>query len=305
MNFTPVIHLQFVIFTLFLGGAILRKLNIITPENRKSLSDLLIYFILPCNILSSFFIDMTMDVLVSSAVVLGLALAIQILSYALGKVLYIKTEERKRKVLQYATICSNAGFMGNQIIQGIYGTQALLYASIYLIPLRIFIWSAGLSCFTVTTAKDIVRKLIRHPCIISVFVGFIIMFMPFSLPSFLQDSVNYVSDCTLPVSMIIIGSILAEVNFKKILNKLNLYFTFIRLLLIPLLTLGICRLLHLDALVTGVCVVLAGMPAGSTTAILAEKYDGDSKFASETIFLSTLLSLVTVPVLYGLIGLVG
>lgn len=93
--------------------------------------------------------------------------------------------------------------------------------------------------------------------------------------------------------MIVIGSILAEVDFKKIFKPLTFYYAFIRLILIPAITLLLCYVFGTDAMTAGVCVVLAGMPAGSTTAILAEKYDGDSKYASECIFVTTILSVVT------------
>ena len=147
----------------------------------------------------------------------------------------------------------------------IYGSQGLLYASVYLIPLRIFMWSAGLSCFTVASPKDIVKKLIHHPCIIAVVIGMVLMPFPGIVPGFLLQTMQY---CV------------------------------VRLLGIPAVTMIMCRLLGIGPLVTGVCTILAGMPAGSTTAILAEKYDGDAKYASECVFLSTVLSLFTMPLLY-------
>ena len=110
-------------------------------------------------------------------------------------------------VLRYATICSNAGFMGNPVVVGIYGSQGLLYASVYLIPLRIFMWSAGLSCFTVASPKDIVKKLVHHPCIIAVVIGMALMPFPDVVPSFLLQTMQSCSKCVLPVSMIVIGSI--------------------------------------------------------------------------------------------------
>ena len=97
-----------------------------------------------------------------------IALGIQLACWGLGKLLYRFAPEPRRKVLQYATLCSNAGFMGNPIVEGIYGAQGLLYASVYLIPLRFFMWSAGLSCFTHTTARETLKKLALHPCIIAV-----------------------------------------------------------------------------------------------------------------------------------------
>lgn len=98
--------------------------------------------------------------------------------------------------------------------------------------------------------------------------------------------------------MVVIGSILAEADIRKMLKGSTLFYCVVRLLGIPAVTMIMCRLLGIGTLVTGVCTILAGMPAGSTTAILAEKYDGDAKYASECVFLSTVLSLFTMPLLY-------
>lgn len=301
MDLSNIINLQLIIFLLMIVGMILRKINMIKPEGRKCLTDLLINVILPCNIICSFQMELTSEILSATLIVLIIALVIQLACYVLGKVLYMRASEGQKKVLQYATMCSNAGFMGNPIIEGIYGAQGLLYASVYLIPLRFFMWSAGLSCFTKTTMKDTLKKLAVHPCIIAVEIGFVLLSTQLSLPDFLGKSLKYVSNCTLPVSIIVIGTILAEVNKKDIFKLQGFYFCLIRLLVIPGVTLLFCRFFQIDQLVTGVCVVLAGMPAGSTTAILAEKYGGDAKYASSCIFLSTLLSLITIPFLYWIV----
>ena len=104
--------------------------------------------------------------------------------------------------------------------------------------------------------------------------------------------------------MFIIGSILAETKFKTVFNRWTIYFSFIRLLLIPALILLVCYLLRVDSLVTAVAVVLGATPAGTTTAILAEKYGGDSVFGVQCVFLSTLLSLLSIPLWCVLIELV-
>ena len=275
MNLSAVINLQLVMFALFICGFILTRKGVINSERRKGMSDLLIDLFLPANIICAFLTGISRDVFAEAFQVLVIALGIQIISYLLGLVLYRKEVNGRRMVLRYATICSNAGFMGNPVVEGIYGSQGLLYASVYLIPLRIFMWSAGLSCFTVASPKDIVKKLVHHPCIIAVVIGMALMPFPEFVPGFLLQTMQSCSKCVLPVSMIVIGSILSEADIRKMLKGSTLFYCVVRLLGIPAVTMVVCRLLGMGALVTGVCTILAGMPAGSTTAILAEKYDGD------------------------------
>lgn len=304
VDFNNLMDLQIEIFILMIIGYFLRKTNIVSKENRKSLTDLVIYIILPANIIYSFMIEMDATIIKSGLAILIVSIIIQLACQVFGKYFFIKTTPRQQSVLRYGTICSNAGFMGSPLIQGLYGLDGLLFASIYLIPQRIVMWSGGVACFTSAKGKDVVKKVISHPCIIAVFIGLVIMIGQIQLPNFINVSIKTLSGCTMALSMIVIGGILAEIRFRDVISKLTIYYSLIRLIIIPLLVLGGCVLASLPPLVTAVSTVLAGMPAGSTTAILAEKYNGDSMLAVEIVFLSTALSLVTIPLLCLVINMV-
>ena len=297
INFKNMINLQFILFLLIFVGIYARKRGFITLDSRKKLTDLFINIILPCNIIASFNIKLTAKLIASSGEILAISFGVQLISWLFSKVLYNKVPHDKQMVVRYATICSNSGFMGNPVIQGVYGMEGLLYASIFLIPVRIFMWSAGLSLFTTTNRKTMMKNLITHPCIIAVFIGIGLMLIRFSLPSFIIDTITSISSCTTAIAMIIIGSILADVDLKTVVNKLMLFYSFVRLIMIPLIVLLVLSLLHAPALLTGIAVLLAGMPAGSTTAILAAQYDCDAEYASKCVLFTTFLSLLTLPAL--------
>lgn len=305
VDFNNLIDLQLEIFILMIIGYILRKTNIISKEHRKSLTDLVIDIVLPANIIYSFMIKMDHEIIKSGFIILIVSIVIQLACQLFGKYFFIKATKRQQSVLQYGTICSNAGFMGSPLIQGLYGLNGLLFASIYLIPQRIVMWSGGVACFTDAKGKDVIKKVITHPCIVAVFIGMVIMVGQIQLPNFITISIKSLSNCTMALSMVVIGGILAEIKISEVINKLTLYYSFIRLIFIPLLVLVGCTLFNLPTLVTAVATVLAGMPAGSTTAILSEKYNGDSRLAVEIVFLSTALSLLTIPLLCLIINMVG
>ena len=298
MDIKALVDLQFTIFIIMMIGIVLRNKNIITASGKKSLTDIFINVILPCNIIHSFQIDMSMQILISSGYVLIIAIGIQMLALVINEIAYRKIDENKRVVFKYGTICSNAGLIGNSICENIYGLEGLLYASIYLIPQRLCMWSVGVAYFEKISGKKVIKQVCTHPCIIAVAIGFILMIFHLELPVSIQKSLTYLSDCNLPLSMIIIGSILADVKIGNVINKDTLYYCIMRLVIIPLLVLVVCVFLPINLTVMGVCVTLAGMPAGTTTAILAEKYHRDSLFASACVFISTLLSLITTPLLY-------
>lgn len=292
------LNVQLTLFAIMLIGVVVRKKNMIDSKTRKAMSDLLINVILPCSIITSFDQEFTMDTLKKSMLVLAVCFGIQFLSVFISKMLYKSIPRAQQAVLRYGTICSNAGFLGLTVIGGLYGQEGLFYGAIALIPGRIFIWTAGVSLFTTAeNKKEAFKKVALHPCMIAVYIGFAYMFSGITLPVFLDKTLNAVGGCTTAVSMIVIGAIIADTDIRTVVSKLILYYSAVRLLFIPLISLVILKLLNVDSLTIGISVLIAAMPAGSFTAILADKYDCDAEFASKCIFTSTVLSMVTIPVI--------
>jgi predicted permease len=288
--------LQLLLFALMLAGFYATKRGLIDKDARRYLTDLLLEVFLPCTIIASFDMEVSKELLMSSLAVLLVALAVQFLLLFLSKVLFFKIPRDKQVVLRYGTIVSNSAFLGLPVIAEVMGPEAVIYGSVALIPLRVFMWTSGLSLFIETGLKDALKKLVVHPCIVAVYIGFVILLVPFEMPGFLMKTIGGIGNCTTIVSMLIIGSLLSEIKIKTLINRYVLYFSFVRLLLIPLLVFALLKLIGLNPVVTGVMVIFMAMPAGSTTAILAAKYGADSAFASKAVFVTTLLSLLTVPV---------
>lgn len=228
---------------------------------------------------------------------LSVAFVVCMISFLLGKVIYNRCPASERCIMQYGTLVSNAGFAGLPLISSAYGAEALFIASIYIIPTRIFMWSAGISLFTDAPFKTKFKNVMLNPGIIAVELGLVRMLLNIELPSVINTAIKNIGGCTSAMSMIIVGAILAEVDIKTVISKNVLYLVFIRQLLLPFLVLVAMKTLGMDYLLTCVAVILTGMPVGSTTAILAQKYGADYKFGSKCVFMSTVLSLITVPIL--------
>ena len=191
---------------------------------------------------------------------------------------------------------SNAGILGNPIAEGIFGSMGLLYASIYLIPQRTVMWSLGMSYFTESPdRKTLVKKVLTHPCILAVAVGFVMLITQYRVNGFIGATVHSLSNANTAMSMLFVGTVLADADPRKMLSPLIGYYSVIRLALIPALVWAGCSLAGSQELLANVSVVLAGMPAASVTAILASKYDGDETFATQCVVFTTFLSMITVP----------
>lgn len=297
MKIDGLFDLQVMMFLLMAVGVVLRKMNIITKEGKGMLTDLVIDLILPCNIISAFYMPMDHSVFVSGVEILIISILIQIFCTFISGILYRKVPKEKRMVLQYATVCSNAGFLGNPVAEGLYGSVGLLYASVYLIPQRIVMWSAGISYFTeCPSKKEVVKKVLKHPCIVAVEIGIVLMVTQVQLPGFLSSAIENVGGCTTAITMMLIGTILTDVDMRHILTRTTVAYSFIRLAFIPAVVFAGCWLANIDSVVAGVSVTLAAMPAGTTTAILAMKYHGDEEFATQSVVLTTMLSMAAIPI---------
>ena len=244
-EFSTMLSLQAQMMLLLAIGIFLTKKHIITEQGRACLTDLLLFLILPANTIQSFRIEFNAEIFRSTRDILILSIVLQVFYGVICAVCYNRYAFARKAVMQYGTVCSNAGFLGSPLTEGLFGGVGLLLTSVYLIPQRIVMWSMGVSYFMQDDAdashggrtrhRAVLRKTLTHPCILAVFVGMALM----------------LTQCQLPV--------------------------------------------HMGELATGVAVVLAGMPMGGTTAILAEKYGADSAFASKCTALSTVLSLITTP----------
>lgn len=296
-GFINMVNAQLVLLVYLAVGVYCVRKHLIDPHTKKKLVDFILKITLPCMIFNSFNKPLTPEILKKTALVFLVAFCIALLSYFSGKILYNRYSQEKKSILQYCTLVNNSGFLGMPMVSSVYGADGLLYASIFIIPNRIMMWTAGLSLFTVSDFKTKCKNIFFNPCIIAVFLGLFRRIFTLPFPDFLDTAVSKIGAVTSPLSMIIIGTMLAGISWKSLLDPSIFYLTFVRLIGLPLVALALMKLLHFDPLLTGVSLILTGMPAGSTSALLAAKYGADEDYASRCIIATTIISLATIPIL--------
>ena len=296
-SFFKMVDVQTVLFIYMAVGFGCRKAGIFNDVARDKLTDFVVFVTLPCMIFESFNMAFSLESLKQGALALLIAVGMSCVALLLGKVLYNRFPYEEKSILQYGTLVSNSGFAGLPVVSGAYGDEGLFLGSLFIIPTRILMWSAGISLFTRADAKQAVKKVLLNPGIIAVEVGLVRMLFQIHLPHFVDTAVDNLGGCTSPMAMALVGAILVDVPLKTVFDLKSFYLVAVRQFLLPGICLAALRLLHVDPLTIGVSVVITGMPIGSTTAILAQKYVADAKFASKCVFISTLTSLVTVPIL--------
>lgn len=297
-TFLQMVNTQSILFIYILTGFYCRKTGVFDDHMRDKLTDFTIKITLPFMVFESFNMAFSLEALKQGALSLTIAVVMALFALAAGKALYNRFPPEEKSILQYGTLVTNSGFAGLPVVQGAYGSQGLFLGSLFIIPTRILMWSAGISLFEREgDAWERARKILLNPAIIAVELGLVRMVFQLPLPGFLDSALKHLGDCTSPLAMALVGAILADVELRSVLEPKAFYLVLVRQILLPLVCLAGLKAMRIDPLTTGVSVALSGMPVGSTTAILAQKYGADARFASKCVFISTVTSLVTVPVL--------
>ncbi len=302
MKFETIITQIIVLFLIIIIGFFARKRNIINNEVNKGLTELLLNITLPFLIITSFNFDFSIDMLFKSGVIFVYTLFIFIISYLIGRVMYMKYPQNIKSVLLFTAMFSNCGYMGFPIIQSIYGKEGVFYAAIFNMVFNITIWIVGVALFTGKKDLSTIKKALLNPGTVSVYIGLFIFIFSIKIPGPIYKTFEMVGGMTSPLSMIVIGSMLGEMNIKEVFSSVPAYYSsFIRLIFIPIAVFFILKLLGASGMILGVLTLVSAMPTAVNTAIISEKYGGNSAFASKSVFIATVLSTLTIPLIIMLI----
>ena len=234
-----IITTQVLIFAVMMFiGFLARKKRTITPEVTKGLSDVLINITSPLMVFTSFQFTYTSDMLRSAGKVFVFSLFIHLFSLLLGLVIYNMYPKPSRTILRFITVFSNCGFMGLPLLQAIYGRIGVFYGSIYLTVFNLLLWTVGVVIFTGKQRQKSWGRDLLNPNIIGVVLGLATFALSIKIPSPVYSALELVGGMTTPLSMLVIGSLLAGVGIRDLFSGSALYYgTFIRLVVIPGLTL--------------------------------------------------------------------
>ena len=282
------------------------KKNIITADMNKGLADILIQIALPFMIVTSFIFtyDQTIQANVIKTFYYSFAAYLIIISVSYGLVFLM--EQDKRTIVHFANVFPNTGYVGFPILLSLYGPEGVIYGSIFNMFFVIFLWTYGIMLFKQHDTKENLRaeikKVLFNPSIIAVLIGIAIMLFNFELPNALLSATNSIGSMTGPLSMIIIGGILARAKITYYLRDWTIYYGLAtKLVIVPLSVYFILAYLVGASTPINVVILMSAMPASAMTSILAESFHIESDYAAVLVALSTLLSLLTVPLLLRII----
>jgi predicted permease len=287
-----------VLFLIMIVGYFCGTKKIITREVHRGLSELLLDVTIPFMIVASFNYDFSWEMLKRAGVLLFYSFVMYFGLIFLSKVLYFKYPPSTKGVLKFISVFSNCGYMGYPVIESIYGKIGIFYASIFNIPFNILAYTLGEMLFTGNKDFKALKKSLVNPGNAAICIGLFLFIFSIKLPYPIQEALDTIGGTTTPLSMLIVGSMLAEMEVKELFKGFELYYgSIIRLIATPLLVYSFLKLIGVSGMDLGIPVLIAAMPAAANSVIFATRYGGDSEFASKMIFITTVLSVVTIPLI--------
>ena len=302
MGIPEIINSLAMIFIMIIPGIVLSKKGIINEEHSKGISSIVVNLTWPCLVISAMQIPYSKQTLLDCGyifIIMFVAFALAfVLSYLIVK--FVKFEIEKSYLFTFMLIFGNTGFIGIPVINALYGKNAVFYASIVEMVNNIFLFTIGIILIQLSAGvrAKVNLKGMLTPGMFGVIIGFVLFLFNFELPGFLGDSINIIGAATTPLSMIVIGVQLGHINIKELFGEKSLYLlSFFKLLIIPAAVLLMLRFGFKDvSLLAKVIILEFAMPVAACTTIFSQQYNGDVAFSTKGVMLTTILSIITIPI---------
>ncbi|MDR1532545.1 MAG: AEC family transporter [Clostridiales bacterium] len=284
-------------------GLVCQKRKLLNDEMAAGLSNLLINVILPCVIITSLKKPISRELLLEAGLVFAASVFIYffgtLLAWVLCRVLGINA--RDGGVYLFALTFPNIAYMGFPVMRAALGDDALFYASVATVSFNLLAFTFGISLITkgYDTDRSVTpRKILLNPAIIAIALGLVLFLTSARLPGPVDDALVTLGGMMTPVSMIIIGALLAKDNPRQLAGDFKMYVMVgARLIITPVITFLIFRLFISNTLILGTLVLAAAMPAASITAIFAKQRGANADLASRMVFVTTVLSIASIPLI--------
>lgn len=302
MNIAGLSQQMFLLFGIIIIGYIATKCKKMDSVTNQKLSMLISCVTNPLQVVSSVLqgerpLENSMVLKITGIAFIIYAVLI-LLAKALPRILHAK--KGREGVYQFLFIFANVGYMGYPVIEALLGTEYLFCATIFVMTFQLFCWSYGVSLLS--GEKKISWKAFLRPMIVAAFLAYGIYFANIQVPPVCYQLTKTVGSVTSPMAMLIIGCSLAQLSLKEVFGKWQMYvLAVLKLLVLPITGWFILRFLITDKVLLGVFVVTLAMPSATNATIISYQYGGDEKMASSGVFLTTLFSVVTIPLVMWLL----
>lgn len=292
---------QVIIMALLMGvGYFLFKKKILTTLGTKELGSLLVMVIIPSVIIKSLLVEYSnekLQLLILSTIISFICFIVSItVSY-----FFFKNDP----IANFGASFCNAGFIGLPLVQNTLGNDAVFLIVSVIVQLNILQWTVGVYNLTKDKSNVSYKKIVFNPVILSTLIGLILFLCRIQLPQTLMSTLSSLANLNTPIAMILCGSYLAQSNLFNLFSNIKLYrVSFVRLFVIPLLTLIILLIIPMDQTLRLALFIAFITPIGTNLAIFSHLFNKDIVYSVELICNSTILSILTIPLWISIYGLI-
>lgn len=318
---TVIFQQALIMLILIAVGAGCFKLGLLSKDTVGQLSSLVLKVVNPIVILMSFQREMDRELVEN----LGWTFLLSFTSYMLSLIaayMFIRPKEGRDEVIErFSAIYSNCGFMGIPLVQAMFGYEGVFYLTAFIAMFNAFVWSHGVMMMSGQRSLKSLMKVLRSPAIIAIVLGIVMFFTQIVLPEIpenaaewaqlsapkrmllnggglLRDAMEMIGSLNTPLAMFVAGATIIQTSVKDVLHKPRIfYICFLRLIALPVITMVIFLLFDLDSIVEMTVLAAASAPCAAICTMMSLSYQRNAAYASEIFGVSTLLSIITMPVM--------
>lgn len=286
-------------FLFMLLGYVLKNKNLLPDNAGSTISKLENLVFMPCLVLNTFISRCTIQNLIDKLPFLlygcaSLAIAIVLAAWLTH---YFTRNKNQKGIYRYSLTVANIAFMGNAVVEGVFGEEILFDYLIFTMPINLFLNSIGISWLMPASEGTPFWKKLLGPINISSIIGVILGITSFPIPKAILSTISAGSTCMAPMAMLLTGFIIGEYSLKFLLSLKKIYLVSLyRLTLMPLLFAGLAWFLPISPDVQHVLICAYSMPLGLNAIVIPAAYGGDTTLGAGMALISNVLALVTIPV---------
>lgn len=306
-NFLTVGQQVLILFILIAIGFLCGKIKMLNDTAVKAINNIVLYVVCSCVIVKTFIRKFDESMLEGLLISLAVAVFAHMIAILIAYLVFRnKNDIEKNKVHRFAVVFSNCGFMSLPLQQALLGDDGVFYGAVYIAIFNVMVWTCGIYMSSGNKKDLSPKKVLLNPCIIAVVIGLIIFIFSIPVPEIIYEPINYMSALNTPVPMLIIGYYLSQAKIIDAFTDIKSFISVsLRLIVIPLIVLGVLMLCGIKGTVLIACVIAASAPVAATTTMFAAKFGNDTALSVNLVTLSTLLSIITMPLIVGFSQIVG
>ncbi len=289
---------QVIVLFLLIGcGFVAVKTGVLKQAGKQTLSNLLLYLVVPAMIVHSYMMEFSEEILHNLLAAFGMSILAILIGTAITLLLTARRKDRRMPIFRFACVFSNAAYMGFPLISALFGSEGLLYASAYVTVFNILLWTMGYGMVSGSSnPKEVARSLLHTPVLYAMVVGLAIYLLQIPVPNLIAQPIDLLSGMNTPLSMLITGMLIAAGDLKSIVCNRHIWkLAALRMVLIPAVCVAVFALLGFHGMSAQVVLLLECCPAAAITSVFAVQFGHEERFAAGSVVLTTLLSIVTLP----------